>query len=470
MRIRISIHGALYIALGSFLLISGFLRGELLSTVCGGALTLYTVFTAASLGITACCWRNEEPQCEIWDGRFTVSPEPGLKRGGYFPFCAAGTAVYYIFEYALTPASDAETVLIVSVPLHTRATAHYTADATRGRYFYKRQYIRITDFAGFFSLVFRQPIRLHQPYTVPAPVLPFEYNQLPLLAFRAVQDAPSMERTSELYESRPYFPGDDPRKIHWKLYAHTQTLSIKLGAFEPPPVKQLTIYIEEYCIMKKKNRAMLASVFDAFIGRIAFLISRLLEADIQCTLLLPESAQQAAPRTPVRRYNIPPGDSAAMMHVRTLLAIPAVRSAPDTIPDAASVFTAVSKDSGLLYCALPAADPLRSRSTSAADTKPTAMEAHSAEAKIAACRRAGVQTYFYIGLPPSPSGSTATPEHSGVRRERTAAASLRREYLNRLLYVSTASARKERVYRRLAQAARQELAVFTAGNCHAELL
>ncbi len=464
MRIRISIHGAIYIVLGHFLLISGFLRGELLSMVCGGAITLYTAFTAVSLGITACCWRKAEPQCDIRNGRFTVSPEPGLKDTVSFPFCAAGSAIYYIFEFSFEPVPASESILTIAVPVNTKHRSLYTANEARGRYFCKRQYLRITDFAGFFSLLFIQPLRLHQPYMVMPEVLPFEYNPLPLLHFRDVQDSPSHERTAELYESRPYFPGDDPRKIHWKLYAHTQALSIKLGAFEPPPVKRLTIYIEEYYIMNKKNRAIVAPVFDAFIGRIAFVISQLLEAGIHCSLLLHEPSHNTAQSASLQRYDIHPEDASALMQVRTLLAIPALRSNPDAIPAAAAVFHAVFKESGLLYCALPTAETQTSERNHALP--------FSTEAKIAACRRAGVQTGFYLALPPSPSANEPAFECSGTQRKEqdTAASSYRRQYLTRLLYVSAASARKERLYRQLAQAARQELAIFTAGNCHAELL
>ena len=74
MRIRITRHGAVYTVMGALLLISGLLRGELLSAVCGGLLTLYAGFAAAAVAVTALCWKSEEPDLASDGGGFTVTP------------------------------------------------------------------------------------------------------------------------------------------------------------------------------------------------------------------------------------------------------------------------------------------------------------------------------------------------------------------------------------------------------------
>ena len=53
MRIRITRHGAVYTVMSTLLLISGLFRGELLSAVCGGVLTLYAGFAAAAVAVAA---------------------------------------------------------------------------------------------------------------------------------------------------------------------------------------------------------------------------------------------------------------------------------------------------------------------------------------------------------------------------------------------------------------------------------
>ena len=67
-------HGAVYTVMGALLLISGLLRGELLSAVCGGLLTLYAGFAAAAVAVTALCWKSEEPDLAPEGSNFTVTP------------------------------------------------------------------------------------------------------------------------------------------------------------------------------------------------------------------------------------------------------------------------------------------------------------------------------------------------------------------------------------------------------------
>ncbi|MDR1909530.1 MAG: DUF58 domain-containing protein, partial [Spirochaetaceae bacterium] len=43
---------------------------------------------------------------------------------------------------------------------------------------------------------------------------------------------------------RPYAPGDDPRRINWKLYGHLGDLFVREGEPEPPPLSRLTILID----------------------------------------------------------------------------------------------------------------------------------------------------------------------------------------------------------------------------------
>ena len=449
MRIRITRHGAVYTVMGALLLISGLLRGELLSAVCGGLLALYAGFAAAAVAITALCWKSEEPDFASDGGGFTVTPARSKtaqsESAKTFPHCVPGTAAFYTIEFSLSPEPTAETAARLSIPLQGIQTKYHSENLTRGWYFYKRQYLNIRDFAGFFAAVYTQPPCLSVPYIVVQPVLSPQKTVFPDLRSRAVNDLPSQERTNELYESRPYFPGDDPRKIHWKLYAHTNTLSIKLGAFEPPPVKRLTIYIEKPVCTKKKEQAWVASIFDAFIGRLSGVIIELLNAGIRCSLLLYDYPQQS-----LQRYEITEeGASAAAAQIQTLLAIPALRASPEALPDAAAVFSAVPDGGELLYCYMPTGDVFR----------------NATGASFRSLRTediTGVETFFCLAVPPVSEDFMQADE----RAHRV----LSRGYIHRLLYASAASARQDAFYRKVQEAAERELRIFTAGNCHAELL
>lgn len=472
MRIRITGHGAVYTAMGALLLISGLLRGELLSAVCGGLLTLYAGFAAVAVALTALCWKSEEPELASDDGGFTVTPARSKtaqsESSKTFPICIPGTAAFYAIEFSLSPDSTAETAVTLSIPLQGMRAGYRLENLSRGRYFYKRQYLNIRDFAGFFAVLYMQPPCLSVPYTVVQPVLPPDKALSPNLRSHAVNDLPSQERMNELYESRPYFPGDDPRKIHWKLYAHTNTLSIKLGAFEPPPVKRLAIYIEEPVCMKKKERALTAAVFDAFIGRLSGVIIELLNAGIQCSLLLYDYPQQS-----LQRYEITEEASAAAAQIQNLLAIPALRASPEALPDAAEVFNAVPDGGGLLYCYMPTGDvfrnatgasfrPSRTEGITGGGEHIAASQNTTAYRKITAYSRSGVETFFCLAAPPA--------SENFMQADELAHRVLSREYIHRLLYASAASARQDAFYRKVQEAAERELRIFTAGNCHAELL
>mgnify|MGYP001640073290 CR=1 FL=1 len=438
----------MYTVVGALLLISGLLRGELLSAVCGGLLTLYAGFAAAAVAVTALCWKSEEPDLASDGGGFTVIPARfktvQSESAKTFPHCVPGTAAFYTIEFSLSPEPITETFVTVSIPLQGIQTKYHPENLTRGRYFYKRQYLNIRDFAGFFAAAYPQPPCLSVPYIVVQPVLPPQKTVFPDLRSRAVNDLPSQERTHELYESRPYFPGDDPRKIHWKLYAHTNTLSIKLGAFEPPPVKRLTIYIEEPVCVKKKEQAWVVSIFDAFIGRLSGVIIELLNAGIQCSLLLYDYPQQS-----LQRYEVTEEGVAAAAQIQNLLAIPALRASPEALPDAADIFQAAPDGGGLLYCYMPTGCIPRNAAG-------TPFCPPHTEGII------GVETLFCLAAPP------VSEEHTPL--DERAHRVLSRRGIHRLLYSSAASARQDAFYRKVQEAAERELRIFTAGNCHAELL
>ncbi|GHV74787.1 hypothetical protein AGMMS49940_20890 [Spirochaetia bacterium] len=53
-------------------------------------------------------------------------------------------------------------------------------------------------------------------------------------------------RTDTLNDHRPYVPGDDPRRINWKLYGHAPSneLFVREGEPEPPPHSRLLILVD----------------------------------------------------------------------------------------------------------------------------------------------------------------------------------------------------------------------------------
>jgi uncharacterized protein (DUF58 family) len=51
-------------------------------------------------------------------------------------------------------------------------------------------------------------------------------------------------RSDNLIDHRPYVPGDDPRRINWKLYGHAGDLFVREEEREPPPQGKLTLLLD----------------------------------------------------------------------------------------------------------------------------------------------------------------------------------------------------------------------------------
>ena len=54
----------------------------------------------------------------------------------------------------------------------------------------------------------------------------------------------SFQRTDNLIDNRPYVPGDDPRRINWKLFGHGSGLFVREGEREPPPHSNIFILVD----------------------------------------------------------------------------------------------------------------------------------------------------------------------------------------------------------------------------------
>lgn len=478
-RVKISLSGVLYATAGVLLLISGMLRGALLSAICGSIIVLYVLYAAVAVALTAVLWKAEEPE----DG-FTVycSTHTSNTRAGVgalsnntactkyeelsvlptrlhkarmncqathtcLPPCIPGTTAFYVMEFAASPQCDAKTVHVISIPLRGAKSADCHETAPRGRYFCKRQHLRIADFAGFFSVHIVHKTGNRQTYTVVQPLIPHK-AQHGILLYSYTNTDVVHERTYELYESRPYYPGDDPRKIHWKLYAHTQNLAIKLGAFEPLPIRHVTIYIEEPICMKKKECQPLEKAFDMFIGRLSGFLAVLLAQNFRCTVLLNDYVQHTVAADTTEAKSLQQHEisrHAGEAEIQNLLAIPSLCFSCNDVPEPYAVFNAVPEGSVLLYCYLP---QLHSCEIST-----------SHELSHLSIEKSSLHTHFYLASPPQHESNIPIKHSTQVLNR-----------LHTLLYEPTISTREKAFYHALEHAAERDIRILTARGCHAELL
>ncbi|MCL2069453.1 MAG: DUF58 domain-containing protein [Treponema sp.] len=129
-------------------------------------------------------------------------------------------------------------------------THSYFPVKERGAYYGERDRFLIFDAPGFFCLSLPIPPsgpghESHRLLALPAPA----EEPIPLSLKYGGSEARNEThylKSDELTDHRPYVPGDDPRRINWKLYSHAPQgdLFVREGEPLPPPHSRLCILID----------------------------------------------------------------------------------------------------------------------------------------------------------------------------------------------------------------------------------
>jgi len=121
---------------------------------------------------------------------------------------------------------------------------HFFADR-RGAYYSSYDEFAIFDILGFFRFTFRIPVLLSAARLLVGPQV--SSDPIPIRAKGGKSERQEIhvyERTDNLVDHRPYVPGDDPRRINWKLFSHGGELFIRQGEPQPPPFSNITMFID----------------------------------------------------------------------------------------------------------------------------------------------------------------------------------------------------------------------------------
>jgi uncharacterized protein (DUF58 family) len=126
----------------------------------------------------------------------------------------------------------------------SKKAEHFFMAEKRGAYFSVYDEFAVFDILGFFRFAYRLPAEDNARLLV-SPRVP---DEPPPASARAgestLQPEFSIQRTDNLTDQRPYVPGDDPRRINWKLYGHGSGLFVREGEFVPPPQSNIIIFID----------------------------------------------------------------------------------------------------------------------------------------------------------------------------------------------------------------------------------
>jgi uncharacterized protein (DUF58 family) len=114
----------------------------------------------------------------------------------------------------------------------------------RGAYFAVCDELAVCDILGLFRFAYRLPAESGARLLAsPRPA-----DEAPSFNARAgdssLRHEFSFQRTDNLIDHRPYIPGDDPRRINWKLYGHGGGLFVREGEREPPPHSNIAILVD----------------------------------------------------------------------------------------------------------------------------------------------------------------------------------------------------------------------------------
>ena len=121
---------------------------------------------------------------------------------------------------------------------------HFFTVEKRGAYFSVYDELAVFDILGFFRFTFRLPVENNARLLAS----PRAADEPPAVNARAGESTLkpefSIQRTDNLIDHRPYVPGDDPRRINWKLYGHGGGLFVREGEYEPPPQSNIVILVD----------------------------------------------------------------------------------------------------------------------------------------------------------------------------------------------------------------------------------
>lgn len=234
----VSLHGALAIACSVLLLSAGLLRGELIATVIGASLSLLVAFSFLTVSIAFFRWNwqstgiesNESGDFRIFLRDTTTPPSRTL-------------FVRLAYKIAFSNTEDLSGPYSpVLFPIPEAFRWIQPAMPSRGTYLSQYSQIIITDSLALFRIATVRHVSTgHIVLNVPPVPAALDFAEIIPSESGQIEGKSTFLRSDELYEVRQYHPGDDPRRVNWKVYAHTGEPALREGELLPPPASEYAI-------------------------------------------------------------------------------------------------------------------------------------------------------------------------------------------------------------------------------------
>ncbi len=262
--------GIICAACAALFLILGIMRGELSSALCGAILAGFLVFSFLTTAV-ASAWRRSIRLSISWEPDKTkgIRVRWGTPRGKGRRMTLARVFCAIHYETQTGQSFDLE------VPLTGNTILWKPELPARGVYLAESPFVIVRDYPDFFR--FRlSPADAETPETLvicPVPE-PAESITWPAGKTGMIRGKSMFKRSEELFDSRPYHTGDDPRKINWKQYAHTAALSVKQGDLLPPPSSEFLFIVNT--LYEGNITDLERASFSRLMNRLAWTMLRLL--------------------------------------------------------------------------------------------------------------------------------------------------------------------------------------------------
>lgn len=115
--------------------------------------------------------------------------------------------------------------------------------AQRGIYTAEGVLVSVRDILGFTASSLRVAVK-NSLTVLPGSLLPPELPRRSGGGGDSSAVRETLTRSDELLDTRKYYPGDDVRRVNWKMFAHLRDLYIRIGEEIPPPNSRILVALD----------------------------------------------------------------------------------------------------------------------------------------------------------------------------------------------------------------------------------
>lgn len=331
--------GLVLFLLAIILLYTGLKRGELVAGLTGTLLLLYMFFSLFFCVVSIPLWRKTLFFAFFNTNDSLTLSTTNLPSFFFRLFCFQKISIS--FSQVNAPMNTNNWML--TIPILSGDSQHKILTPVRGVFIPKTSFFLLEDFACLFSFRLRKSVTLStESITFPATPKPFQKKIIDYSTTDQIQERTTFERSENLFETRLYVPGDDPRKINWKIFAHSQTLVVREGELTSPSSGNLVCLFNtrtNYLPTREKQET-----FTELISQASAYLLEQIRNNYSITLIIPSLLK--SPET--FRFDNREGDCSA--ELLKALALPALSPEGPTLK---SYLPTISTSAAFLIFSLP---------------------------------------------------------------------------------------------------------------------